>query len=437
MRVVVLLLVCAVTILAIFWFFREEKLSSVSSLKRNYKTFLASEDYYRRQLRSTTVTAPVSMLLSDTLHLHSDSVDFKQVFALFLNYPNIHYIVCCPDDVDPLELVRYSGDSFLSLLYSRDTGSFDPSFLIAQRSKFTMQLLFTKAFYTTPLEQIFIDDQRVIATPHLRTYFSFIFLDKLQMPRRKYWIHDRLVQASTKNVFQTWLSHDTDVEFLHRSSECIKRDYPGYSYRLFDDYDMKKFIRHFYPQAVVDRYDSILPSAFKSDFFRYLYLYRIGGMYFDITLISARPITDVVPIDDYDFSAPIDLGSQDVNQLYQAFMYAKKGHPYMKECINTIMDYDIEKLRKETINCLAYTGPRLIGSIVAKDQSGTSKNIYLRHTGGDRVVYDSSPKDEHIIIYTKGKFPEMKVGKAMYKESQKRHYSEHCMMNTIFYNELI
>lgn len=443
-RVAIVIFVCIIIIFSVSWFFANEN-TRVSELKKNYKIFRNSEDYFRNQLTlSLTNSAPsVSVLSPNTVHIYSDTINYKHVLYLFLTYPTIHYVLSYPSELD-LDMIRHVGDSFVSFLYDSKTELFDPSFIIAQRSKFTMQLLFSKAFYeeSTSLETLFlqyVESTRLAELPFIRTYFSFIFIDTLEIPTPKYTIQNRLLDHTidNHNIFQTWVSHDTDVEYLYHSSESIKRDYPNYSYRLFDDYDMKTFIMQFYPQTILDRYDAILPSAFKSDFFRYLYLYKFGGLYFDITLLSKRPITDFIDLDDYDFIVPTDVGTK-INQLYQAFMYVKKGHPYMKACIDRIVNYDFKKM-KEIKHCLDYTGPKLLGSVVdsALENNKHSNNLFLRHLDGNSIVFDKYTNERHVILYTKGNFPKLGIASSMYRESQKYHYSKHCTMNAIFYNELI
>lgn len=443
-RIAIVILLSIVIILTVLWFFAQDD-SQVSNLKKNYKTFRNSEEYFKNQLNLSLENsdAVLEVVSPNVLHINSNTINYKHLLSLFLTYPSIHYITSYPSTfhIDQLDIIRLVGDSFVSFLYDSKTKLFDPSFIVAQRSKFTMQLLFSKAFYpeSTSFEQLFlkyVENTRLTELPYIRTYFSFIFINDLNMSTKKYIIQDRLYDdVSDNNIFQTWVSHDTNVEYLYKSSESIKRDYPNYSYRLFDDYDMKTFILHFYPQNIVERYDAILPSAFKSDFFRYLYLYKFGGFYFDITLVSKRPITDFVELDDYDFIVPTDVGTK-VNQLYQAFMYVKKGHPYMKACIDSIVNYDLDKMKKIK-HCLDYTGPKLIGSVVDGDLENNSRNLFLRHVNGNSIVFEKSTIQQDILLYTKGNFPNLGIASAMYRESQKYHYSKHCTMNAIFYNELI
>ena len=64
---------------------------------------------------------------------------------------------------------------------------------------------------------------------------------------------------------------------------------PGWEHRLYDDLAMERFIADEYGPDILDRYLSIDPryAAARVDLFRYLLMYRTGGIYLDIK--SAAP----------------------------------------------------------------------------------------------------------------------------------------------------
>ncbi len=51
---------------------------------------------------------------------------------------------------------------------------------------------------------------------------------------------------------------------------------------LFNDRDCREFIMREYPPDVLNAYDSLLPTAFKADLWRYCVLYKYGGVYLDV-----------------------------------------------------------------------------------------------------------------------------------------------------------
>lgn len=429
--------ICCTFIIVIFmclvlcWYFTQKDINTtMSKLKRISSIQI-------KPLSSIDIRITDTYAIIETLN----NFDPSTILYVFQEYPNITHVIWFKPfsfKDTPQDIIHYVGDSFISLIYDTKHHSFRQDFIITQKSKFTMRLLSALAksqsneFLEILKKHI---DEKIHDNPttFIRTYFTFIFIDTIERENKKFIIENRIINTENKNICQTWVSHETNVEFLFRSSESIKSDYPDYNYHLFDDFEMKKFISTFYSQDVVNRYDSILPTAFKSDFFRYLYLYKFGGFYFDITLISVQPLINYIDISNYDFICPYDLGydTENPNQLYQAFMYARQNHPYLKKCIKTIMEYDISK--HISYSCLSVTGPKLIGNVVYNDHETKSNNLFLRHVDGNKITL-GKPFDNITILYTRGNFKTIPIGKLMYKESQKNHYSKHCVSQSFFYN---
>lgn len=77
---------------------------------------------------------------------------------------------------------------------------------------------------------------------------------------------------------------------------------PDYGFTLFDDADILDFLQTEYGTAHVDRFASISRDygAAKADFFRYLLIYRTGGIYLDIKSTVDRPLDEILgPHDRY------------------------------------------------------------------------------------------------------------------------------------------
>jgi hypothetical protein len=64
---------------------------------------------------------------------------------------------------------------------------------------------------------------------------------------------------------------------------------------LFNDADCRNFIVREYPPDVLMAYDRLIPTAFKSDLWRYCVLYKYGGVYLDVKLGGFRPPATDVP----------------------------------------------------------------------------------------------------------------------------------------------
>ena len=69
-----------------------------------------------------------------------------------------------------------------------------------------------------------------------------------------------------------------------------------WKYEFYDDQDILNFIRKNYDARIQKAYDRINPryGAVRADFFRYLLIYRTGGIYLDIKSGANRKFDDIV-----------------------------------------------------------------------------------------------------------------------------------------------
>lgn len=75
---------------------------------------------------------------------------------------------------------------------------------------------------------------------------------------------------------------------------------PGWEHRLYDDADIEAFIRESYGDEILAYYHRIdrRYGAARADLFRYLLLYRLGGVYLDIKSTTVRPLDEVLRPDE-------------------------------------------------------------------------------------------------------------------------------------------
>lgn len=86
------------------------------------------------------------------------------------------------------------------------------------------------------------------------------------------------------NIYQTTKSKEKLPSAIAENIEKLKSATPGWSYQLFDDWDINQFILRHYGQSLLSYYNRIAPGygAAKADFFRYFLICRFGGVYLDI-----------------------------------------------------------------------------------------------------------------------------------------------------------
>ena len=67
---------------------------------------------------------------------------------------------------------------------------------------------------------------------------------------------------------------------------------PEYNMFYFDDFDCQCFIEENYGIEYLHLYKQLIPTAFKADLFRYLILYKHGGIWMDFSMSLLKPLND-------------------------------------------------------------------------------------------------------------------------------------------------
>jgi mannosyltransferase OCH1-like enzyme len=89
---------------------------------------------------------------------------------------------------------------------------------------------------------------------------------------------------------------------LAANVEDLRARNPGWEHRLYDDADIERFIAATYGREMLQVYRRINPAygAARADFFRYLVVYAVGGVYLDIKSSAQLPLDCIVaPFDRY------------------------------------------------------------------------------------------------------------------------------------------
>jgi mannosyltransferase OCH1-like enzyme len=130
----------------------------------------------------------------------------------------------------------------------------------------------------------------------------------------------------------------------------LKQANPLWEYRFYDDADIVRFIAQNYNAAVVERFARIDPKygAARADVFRYLLMYKVGGVYLDIKSLAARPLDDVLRADDQfvlsnwnkdiqNWGSHYELRDIPTGEFQQWHIVCAPGHPFLKAVLENVM----------------------------------------------------------------------------------------------------
>ena len=151
-----------------------------------------------------------------------------------------------------------------------------------------------------------------------------------------------------KIIHQTWYKKNLP-DGIKRNVEKIKKLNPDYEYRFYDDNDILDFIKKNYDSETLNVYKKLVIGASKADFFRYLVIYKTGGIYLDIDSVINKNLDSLIK----NRSGVI---SREKNKGYflQWMMVFCKEHPFLKKIINITMSNIANNKEKDI--CLL-TGP--------------------------------------------------------------------------------
>lgn len=147
---------------------------------------------------------------------------------------------------------------------------------------------------------------------------------------------------------------------MQKNYDTLKEKNPTIIFHLYDEIMCREFIETHFEKDVLDAYDKLVPSSYKSDLWRYCILYKYGGIYLDIKYTSI----DLFSFADLCYKEQFVLDSSNYweeNQygIYTAFMIVKPENPILKQCICEIVKNTREELYGW--NALYPTGPGLLG----------------------------------------------------------------------------
>jgi hypothetical protein len=252
----------------------------------------------------------------------------------------------------------------------------------------------------------------------------FLFLN--QPTGRQYIPVQAEASAVPRIIHQTHSSQDALPPAIREGITALRARNPDWEYRFYDDDAVVRFIREAYGPTVLtyfNRIDSRYGAA-RADLFRYLLLYRVGGIYLDIKSTARRSLDETIaPTDrliltqwprndrfegagrhDWEFAGKIEGG-----EFQQWHLMCPPGHPYIYAVIQAVM---------RNIDCYI---PRMHGS---------GRNAVLRLTGPiayTLAILPLLPLNRHLLVTNHevlGLDYSVYPGNADHKRLFRTHYTE-------------
>ena len=161
-----------------------------------------------------------------------------------------------------------------------------------------------------------------------------------------------------KTIYQTWYTKKIP-EPIQESINKMKNENPDYKYELHLDEQARSFVEENYSKQILEIYDSLLVGAAKADLWRYMMLYKNGGIYLDIDSIWKKPFSELLREDD---NAVISR-EKNSGLFVQWCLIFNKEHPILKYAIEQACSNIL--FRSQT-NVVFLTGPVVFSQAVKR-----------------------------------------------------------------------
>lgn len=208
---------------------------------------------------------------------------------------------------------------------------------------------------------------------------------------------------------------------------------PGYELFYLDNADCEQFIKEEWGQDYLAVYNTLIPTAYKADFFRYLLLYTYGGIWGDFSQIPWVPFDELIDGIDRLFCLDRPATFTDI-ELYNAIMMVKPKDKVVDNAI-TIAKSNI-LTRSYGVNSLDITGPVVLGQAFRASEyhlgSYTTKILVGTH-GTTRIILN--PDYEPLVMDEDNKpviFKKIKGHAEILYSKDNKHYDKAWHDRTVF-----
>lgn len=172
-----------------------------------------------------------------------------------------------------------------------------------------------------------------------------------------------------KIIHQTWKTSQIPDNWINGVKSC-KSLHPDYKYILWTHEDMEKFVKEVYPNFY-QTYISYRYDIQRCDAFRYLVLYKYGGIYLDLDIICKKNLNNFLH---YDFVLSLSFNTEKL--FTNEFLMIVPQHPFFKYCMDQLPNYlNSYSYFGKHLHVMNSTGPMFLTNMI--NNYGKIKNMYI------------------------------------------------------------
>ena len=168
-------------------------------------------------------------------------------------------------------------------------------------------------------------------------------------------------------IHQIWFQGEKNMESTV-NMEKWQAQHPGWRYKLWDEPKMRLVISTYYHQYQ-KKWESFPHMHQKIDFFKYLILDHMGGVYADMDAVPLKPFdslldTDTLVVSTMNANAiESRLTFGDIQPINNGIILSPANHPFWKVCLDAILEQTGSYYFKQQ-EISATTGPEFFSKLI-------------------------------------------------------------------------
>jgi mannosyltransferase OCH1-like enzyme len=214
-----------------------------------------------------------------------------------------------------------------------------------------------------------------------------------------------------KQIHQTFFRRTALHPRIEENIASLTAKNPGWTYNFYTDDDCVEFIKQYYGQEMLDTYNLINPSygAARSDLFRYLLIYAVGGVYLDIKSSVSVPLDTLTAGKHYVLShwAKVPKGmfpenEPEFGEFQQWHVIAAPKHPFLEAVIERVVRNIHDPANRELsgkLGVIRITGPVPYTEAILPILHKHPHTVYRTDNRAGLVYTVMQGQDGHMFIY--------------------------------------
>ena len=234
-------------------------------------------------------------------------------------------------------------------------------------------------------------------------------LQKMNAINRPFLFKSNYQSIIPLKTFTCWHTKNLP-QIMKFNYERMMKMHPRFEHYLFDEIECHEFIKANFENDVLNAYETLIPSSYKSDLWRYCVLYIHGGIYFDIKFQCVNGFRFIALTDKEYFVR--DRNIEGAGGTLNGLIAVKPCNEIIYKCIRQIVENVQNKFYGE--NCLEPTGPNLLGKYFTKEDK-MNMELYFTNINIQNTI------DEWIIVFNNVII--LRQYNGYRSEQSKKHYS--------------